>query len=140
MKFVEWIGERNVVVLSWSDSDYQQLQMEMRVKKIKHHKIQNLLEEWIDFQRSFDKMLGLKNQFALEDAMRISRVEVMGRAHDGLCDAYNTARLFVKVQRQSAFQMELVPICEYAEQVSHLSYSLGELFTCLLYTSPSPRD
>lgn len=129
MSFAEWIGERNVVVLSWSDSDYQQLQMEMRVKKIKHHKIEDLLDEWVDFQRSFDKMLGLKNQFALEDAMHIGRIEVMGRSHDGLCDAYNTARLFMKVQRQSAFQMELVPISTYAEQESHLSFSLGELFT-----------
>lgn len=129
MDFANWIGEREVTVLSWSDSDYHQLQNEMRVKKIKHHKIQDLLDGWVDFQRSFDKMLGLKNQYALEDAMNISRLQAMGRMHDGLCDAYNTARLFIKVHRQSAFSFELVPICEYAEQVEHLSFSMGELFT-----------
>ena len=101
----------------------------MRVKKIKHHKIQDLLDGWVDFQRSFDQMLGLKNQYALEDAMNISRLQAMGRMHDGLCDAYNTARLFIKVHRQSAFSFELVPICEYAEQVQPLSFSMGELFT-----------
>lgn len=129
MKFADWIGERQATVLSWSDSDYHQLQNEMRVKKIKHHKIQDLLDGWVDFQRSFDQMLGLKNQYALEDAMNISRLQAMGRMHDGLCDAYNTARLFIKVHRQSAFSFELVPICEYAEQVQHLSFSMGELFT-----------
>ena len=129
MKFADWIGERQITVLSWSDSDYHQLQNEMRVKKIKHHKIQDLLDGWVDFQRSFDQMLGLKNQYALEDAMNISRLQAMGRMHDGLCDAYNTARLFIKVHRQSAFSFELVPICEYAEQVQHLSFSMGELFT-----------
>lgn len=129
MKFADWIGERQATVLSWSDSDYHQLQNEMRVKKIKHHKIQDLLDGWVDFQRSFDQMLGLKNQYALEDAMNISRLQAMGRMHDGLCDAYNTARLFIKVHRQSAFSFELVPICEYAEQVQPLSFSMGELFT-----------
>lgn len=129
MKFADWIGERQATVLSWSDSDYHQLKNEMRIKKIKHHKIQDLLDSWVDFQRSFDQMLGLKNQYALEDAMNISRLQVMGRMHDGLCDAYNTARLFIKVHRQSAFSFELVPICEYAEQVQHLSFSMGELFT-----------
>lgn len=129
MKFADWIGERQITVLSWSDSDYHQLKNEMRIKKIKHHKIQDLLDSWVDFQRSFDQMLGLKNQYALEDAMNISRLQVMGRMHDGLCDAYNTARLFIKVHRQSAFSFELVPICEYAEQVQHLSFSMGELFT-----------
>lgn len=140
MAFADWIGERKVVVLSWSNSDYQQLQMEMSVKKIKHHKIENLLDEWVDFQRSFDKMLGLKNQFALEDAMHIGRVEMMGRIHDGLCDAYNTARLFVKVQRQSAFQLEMVPISTYAEKETHLSFSLGELFTPELLAQIEPVE
>lgn len=129
MIFASWIGEREVTVLSWSDTDYHQLQNEMRVKKIKHHKIQDLLDGWVDFQRSFDKMLGSKNQYALEDAMNISRLQIIGRMHDGLCDAYNTARLFIKIHRQSTFSFELVPICEYADQVEHLSFSMGELFT-----------
>lgn len=129
MNFTNWLAGRKPMVLSWSDSDYHQLQKEMRIKKIKHHVIQDLFDEWSDFQRSFDRMLGLKNQFALEDAMKISRVEFMGKMHDGLCDAYNTARLFKKVQRQSTFELELVPIITYTEAVKPLSFSMGELFT-----------
>lgn len=129
MNFASWLAGRKPMVLSWSDSDYHQLQKEMRIKKIKHHVIQDLFDEWSDFQRSFDKMLGLKNQFALEDAMKISRVDFMGKMHDGLCDAYNTARLFKKVQRQSKFELEFVPIVTYTEVVKPLSFSMGELFT-----------
>lgn len=129
MKFIGWIGDRNVMVLSWSNSDYYQLQKELQAKKIKNRKIQDLLDGWADFQYSFDKMLGFKNQFALEAAMKISRVQMIGREHDGLCDAYNTARLFVKVHRQSVFQLELVPICEYTDIIEHLSFKLGDLFT-----------
>ena len=129
MSFANWLSGRKATVLSWSDSDYHQLQKEMRIKKIRHHVIQDLFDEWSDFQRSFDKMLGLKNQYALEDAMKISRVAFMGKMHDGLCDAYNTARLFKKVQRQSKFQLELIPIATYAEAVKPLSFSMGELFT-----------
>lgn len=129
MHFATWIADREVTVLSWSDSDYYQLQNEMRVKKIKHHKIQDLLDGWVDFQHSFDQMLGLKKQYALEDALNISRIQLTGRAHDGLCDAYNTAKLFAKLHRQTAFQFELVPICQYEESGKRLSFTIGELFT-----------
>lgn len=129
MKFIEWIGERKVTVLSWSDSDYYQLIREMRVKKIKHHNMQDLLDEWLDFQKSFDDMLGLHRQYALEDAMEIGRIRPIGRMHDGLSVAYNTARLLAKIQRQPSFQLEFVPIVEYAEEIEHLSFRMGELFT-----------
>lgn len=129
MHLATWLADREVTVLSWSDSDYYQLQKEMRIKKIKHHKIQDLLDGWVDFQYSFDQMLGLKKQYALKDALTISRIKPVGRSHDGLCDAYNTARLFIKLHRQTAFQVELIPICQYKQSVNHLSFSLGELFT-----------
>lgn len=84
IRFANWIGERKVVATSWSDSDYHQLMHETRIKKIKDHRIQTLLDEWVDFQRSFDKMLCLRKQFSLEAALEIGRVQPMGRMHDGL--------------------------------------------------------
>lgn len=129
MKLVAWIGNRDVTILSWSDADYHQLEDEMRVKKIKHHKIQDLLENWIDFQHSFDQMLGLERQYSLKEAMKIGNLCYLGRMHDGLCDAYNTARLFAKIHKQAVFRLELVPIIEYAEENTHLKYSLGEFLS-----------
>ena len=128
-RFMSWIGDRQVTVISWSDSDYQQLIGEMRAKKIKHHGIQDLLDGWVDFQRSFGNMLGIKRQIALEEAMSVGRLQPMGRQHDGLSDAYNTARLLAKVHRQPAFHLEFQPIVSYAEKMERLSFSMGNLFT-----------
>ena len=129
VKFVDWIGNRDVTILSWSDSDYYQMKDEMRVKKIKYHGIEQLLENWVDFQRSFDRMLGLERQYALKEAMKIGKLRPLGRMHDGLCDAYNTARLFAKIHRQAVFQLELVPIIECVQEDIRLKYSLEELFS-----------
>lgn len=129
MSFSNWIGDRDPVVLSWSESDYHQLKAEMDVKRIKNPKILQILDGWVDFQYSFDQMLGVRKQCALGEAMDIGRIQIMGRIHDGLCDAYNTARLFVKVRRQSAFPLKLVPICEYVKEEVPLCFTLGELFT-----------
>ncbi len=129
MKLAAWIGNHDVTILSWSDSDYHQLEDEMRVKKIQHHRIQDLLENWIDFQRSFDQMLGLERQYSLKEAMKIANLCYLGRMHDGLCDAYNTARLFAKIHKQAVFRLELVPIIAYAEENTPLKYSLGEFLS-----------
>lgn len=144
MQFADWIGDKEVKVMSWSDSDYEQLRNEMRIKKIKHHKIQKLFEEWIDFQRSFDVMLGLPRQYALEEALKLGKVQTLGRQHNGLCDAYNTASLFAKIQKQKVFTLELLPIAEYENKTEHLSYSISELFTAELLAqidkTESPED
>ena len=111
----------------------------MRIKKIKNNKFTDLFDEWVDFQRSFDQMLGVNRQSALEEALRISKIRVKGRSHDGLCDAYNTAKLFVKVQRQSVFSIKFTPIREYEKERESLRYSLGELFTPTLLAQISPE-
>lgn len=130
-RFVSWIGDRQVTVMSWSASDYYQLQNEMRAKEIKNNTVDRLFETWLDFQRTFDKMIGSSKQCALEDAMRIGHIEPLGRIHNGLCDAYNTARLFRKIHRQIAVIPDFKPIEQYIKEqpVEQLSYSLGNFFT-----------
>lgn len=61
--------------------------------------------------------------------MKISRLKTIGQMHDGLSDAYNTARLFIKTHRQSAFKLKLDPITSYSDKKAHLCFSLSELFT-----------
>ena len=76
-------------------------------------------------------MIGSSKQCALEDAMRIGHIEPLGRIHNGLCDAYNTARLFRKIHRQIAVIPDFKPIEQYIKEqpVEQLSYSLGNFFT-----------
>lgn len=61
--------------------------------------------------------------------MLVGRLQPMGRQHDGLCDAYNTARLLAKIHRQPAFHLDFQPIVSYAEKTERLSFSMGNIFT-----------
>lgn len=112
-QFSMWLGNRPVVVISWSDTDYRQMKKELREKWVKNRKIRGLLDTWIDFQRSFGKMLGTDHHFALNEALRIAKIKAVGQAHDGLADAYNTARLLSQIQRQQLFSLEFEPIVSY---------------------------
>lgn len=127
-QFASWMGNRSVVMMSWSDTDYYQLMKEMKVKNIKFSKIDNLFAEWIDLQRTFDEMLDIKNQTSLDNALRITSLKLMGKAHNGLTDAYNTARLFIKLQTQKIFEMKLHVIAKESATVEHLEYSMGQFF------------
>ncbi len=109
-KLSRWIGPRRVIFLSWSNTDYHQMIQEMKAKKIRNRKMFKMMERWTDFQKSFDEMLGTRRQISLYDALEMAQIRPAGKAHDGLCDAYNTARLFVKIKRQSRFVPNLVPI------------------------------
>lgn len=129
MKLAAWLGGRSVVTLSWSDVDYYQLKKEMHVKKIKNTRIKSLFKAWVDFQAAFGNMLHLQKTMALENAMKISCMDLVGRQHDGLFDAYNTARLFEKIHRQSTFTLVLIPIRSLGGHMDHLSFKLGELLT-----------
>ncbi len=127
--FVQWIGSRDVTIISWSDSDYIQLKQEMNAKGIRQRRIETLLSEWVDFQHAFDKMLRMERQISLKEAMLVGRLHPIGKQHDGLADAYNTARLFAKVHRQQIFCLDLQPISSYMTDKDRLCYSIGDMFT-----------
>lgn len=111
--FSVWLGQRKVVVLSWSDADYRQIKEEMREKRVKNRKIKALFETWIDFQRSFGRMLAATHRFGLDEALRIAEIKAEGQAHDGFADAYNTARLLAQTKKQQLFSLEFEPIVSY---------------------------
>ena len=140
INFINWIGDKDVIVLSWSESDRQQLKSEMRTKRIKNNKVKELFDKWVDLQYSFDQMLGVNRQCALKEALSMSKIQIKGRIHDGLCDAYNTAKLFAKIHRQSVFTLKLIPISEYEKERDRLSYSLGDLFTPALLEQISQEE
>lgn len=106
----EWLGDREVTAMSWSDSDCRQMEKEMRVKGIRIPVIEALFRNWADFQLDFGKLAGFKERCSLADALRICHIEPDGREHDGLCDARNTARIFAKVQGAEKLPLSLTPI------------------------------
>lgn len=110
--FAQWLPEGQIIAMSWSDSDARQLRGEMRAKKLREKKVETLLSGWVDLQTDFGHLLGLRERCALSDALRICHIPAEGREHDGLCDARNTAKLFVKVMRTKGLTFSLRPIKE----------------------------
>ncbi len=106
----EWLSGKEVCALSWSDSDCRQLAREMKVKDIHVPEIETLLSTWSDFQAAFGQLLGLKERCALSDALKICHIRPVGREHNGLYDARNTASLFSKLQRSGSVSVTLTPI------------------------------
>ena len=105
-----WLSGKEVLALSWSDSDPRQLSREMKVKGIHVPEIETLLSGWTDFQADFGRLLGLKERCSLSDALRICHITPIGREHDGLFDARNTATLFSKLQRSGKLLITPTPL------------------------------
>ncbi len=127
-RMCQWIGQRKFHVLSWSDTDYFQLLNEMRSKKIRNRNIERLFENWSDLQKSFSDMVGLNYILSLDRAIEASAVDPVGRLHDGLDDAINTAKIVAKVQKNMDYQLTYQQI-EEEEEVEHLNASLGNFFS-----------
>ena len=87
-----------------------------------------ILEQWIDSQKMFDDRLELRDALSLNNALIYANITEEGRAHNGLADAVNTAKLFRKMMTEPELILNSYYIEARKEEVEHLSYSLGELF------------
>ena len=127
-QFTEWIPSEEVKLIQWSENDKRQIQHEMFSKTINNERFSELEESWIDCQKLFGEKLDPTKQFRLADALFIANVDTQGKEHDALCDAINTAILYSKICDNK--ELILNPDYESAakEEVSHLSFSLGNLF------------
>ena len=56
-QFYDWLGESPVTMYSWSDSDSNQLRREATLKSMMDLRMTSLLENWVDFQKRFRKLL-----------------------------------------------------------------------------------
>lgn len=105
----DWLGDREITAMSWSDADCRQLQREMEVKRIRLPRITRLFDGWADLQRDFGRLAGLKERVGLAEALQICHIKPVGREHDGLADARNTARLFAKCASAEHIPLTLTP-------------------------------
>lgn len=128
---IDWIGEREYKVYAWSESDRNQIQRELKAKKIDNVKINTFMDEskWIDYQEVFTKRFGLLRQISLEEALGRAGIEPEGNFHDGLDDAVNTGYLIEKLELNPDYQLVSYEMPE--KETEHLSCTLGELFSGL---------
>lgn len=92
-----------------------------------------ILEQWIDSQKMFDDRLELRDALSLNNALIYANITEEGRAHNGLADAVNTAKLFRKMMTEPELILNSYYIEARKEEIEHLSYSLGELFSNLTF-------
>ena len=127
-ELVSWLPEGKIEVVTWSDSDYNQIAHELEGKDIHNSIIEELFNNYTDCQKIFGKRLGYERPYKLSEALVAAGIIAEGREHDGLDDAYNTAILFSKLKTEH--NLILNPIFEEArkEEVQHLNYSIGSVF------------
>lgn len=130
--FFDWIPEDTTLV-SWSFSDRKQLFEEATNKGLDVNPILIAWDNWIDSQKMYsEKTETPDRRYSLNEALIAADITCEGHEHDGLSDAINTAKLFVKMLKEP--QLKLNPIYANAKEEIHesLSYSLSNLFGKLL--------
>lgn len=125
----DWLGEREYKVFAWSKSDYWQLDHEIKSKKLNDEKLDELMnpERWVDYREIFGKKYNFEQAVGLQEALMLCDIEPDGRMHDGLDDAWNTARLIEKLEKNPNYKL-IYRERQEQEDSQPLKVRLGELF------------
>lgn len=129
-RFLKWLPQDDIVIpISWSEADLIQLQCELSKKNIqKDDRLNQMLFNWIDCQPQFSRKMRMKKQYSLEEALIATDICTDGRAHNASVDAYNTALLYAKMQREDELVLnEYYRIAHSNEEPEHLSFGLGDI-------------
>ena len=124
--FVDWVGEEETKIYSWSMSDIKQLRSECRYK-LPDFDIEWLNERWGDLQQEFDDRLGLHNSLALKHALGAMDHKFEGTQHTALADAINTSAILTLMQDDAKFKETMKPVLEILQPKDDLSSSIGDL-------------
>lgn len=124
--FVDWVGEEETKIYSWSMSDIKQLRSECRYK-LPDFDIGWLNERWVDLQQEFDDRLGLHNSLALKHALGAMDHKFEGTQHTALADAINTSAILTLMQDDAKFKETMKPVLEILQPKDNLSSSIGDL-------------
>ena len=124
--FVDWVGEEETKIYSWSMSDIKQLRSECRYK-LPDFDIGGLNARWVDLQQEFDDRLGLHNSLALKHALGAMDHKFEGTQHTALADAINTSAILTLMQDDAKFKETMKPVLEILQPKDDLASSIGDL-------------
>ena len=133
--FWQWLPKEEVRLVSWSMTDKLVLQKEITAKGLEQEKYDYLFQDWVDCQAIFTKIIKAEKVYSLSEALVAADIIWEGKFHDGLADAYNTALLYAKMEREGD-ALALNPYYRRAclggdDEDEGLSYTLGDLFAGL---------
>ena len=127
-KFVNWLPN-NVKAVSWSRNDELQIRHEIEAKDIRIEGLDVILDNWIDCQKTFGEKMDSSKCYKLSEALVAADIMYEDGAHDGLVDAYNTALLFAKMEREP--KLMLNPYYQNAissDEKASSGFTIGNLF------------
>ena len=124
--FVDWVGEEETKIYSWSMSDIKQLRSECRYK-LPDFDIDWLNARWVDLQQEFDDRLGLHNSLARKHALGAMDHKFEGTQHTALADAINTSAILTLMQDDAKFKETMKPVLEILQPKDDLASSIGDL-------------
>ena len=110
--FVKWVGTEPVTYYSWSLSELRQFQNEAKFKGYSEQVIQNMEENWVDFQQEYSKLLGIDKKIKLDQAVSAADYEFTGDQHTALADAVNTAEILKLSRSPEEFERVMKPVLD----------------------------
>ncbi len=128
--FVEWLPD-DARVVSWSNNDEVQIRKEVAFKGIEIDGLDEILENWIDCQQTFAQKMHNQRCYRLSEALVAADINYEDGAHDGLVDAYNTALLFAKMEREDELVLNTYYQNLVAEENESTGFSIEYLFAGL---------
>ena len=127
-EFMNWLPN-SAKVVSWSRNDELQIRHEIEAKDICIEGLDVILDNWIDCQKTFGEKMDSVKCYKLSEALVAADIMYEDGAHDGLVDAYNTALLFAKMEREP--QLVLNPYYQKAispDEETSSGFTIGTLF------------
>ncbi len=126
-RFLDWVPE-DAQVVSWSNTDRGQIKYEAARKGIEHERLGTILENWIDSQAMFMEKIAVDRKYKLSEALIVSDIDQEGHEHDGLVDAYNTAKLFKKMMVEPEFKLNPYFVSSREEKENRFCFSMADAF------------
>ena len=94
-RFMSWLPEKDIQMVSWSETDKYQLKNELAEKKIELEEMEKLFETWIDCQKLFGEKLEAERCYSLKDALRIVKMSIKNvRRYSSIYDSKYIKMLF----------------------------------------------
>lgn len=126
-KFLDWLPN-NTKIVSWSRNDELQIRHEVEEKGINIEGLGVILDNWIDCQKMFGEKMGSSKCYSLSEALIAADIMYEDGAHNGLVDAYNTALLFIKMEREPQLILNQYYKNAISNEERSGGYAIGSLF------------
>lgn len=126
-EFVNWLPN-DVKVVSWSRNDELQIRHEIEEKGIHIEGLDVILDNWIDCQKTFGEKMDSSKCYKLSEALVAADIIYEDGAHNGLVDAYNTALLFAKMEKEPKLVLNPYYQSAISNEDSSSGFTIGNLF------------